>query len=67
MTSIQRLARRERFQVEEWVRRRLCDALNHQRGTEPEIKLEAVRRGAKYSFPTADIAEMLNEIARVSD
>jgi hypothetical protein len=31
---------------------------------DPEIKLKAVRRGAEYSFPTADIKQMLDEIER---
>ncbi|MGI8744096.1 MAG: hypothetical protein ACR2NN_16290, partial [Bryobacteraceae bacterium] len=31
---------------------------------EPEAKLKAVRRGAKYSFQTADAGQMLREIER---
>jgi len=32
--------------------------------TDPEVKLRAVRKAAKYSFPTADIQQMLQEIER---
>jgi len=31
---------------------------------EPESKLKAVRRAAEYSFPTADVEQMLAEIER---
>jgi antitoxin YefM len=31
---------------------------------EREAKLKAVRKAAEYSFPTADIAQMLEEIER---
>jgi hypothetical protein len=31
---------------------------------EPKTKLKAVRQGAKYAFPTADIKQMLSEIER---
>jgi hypothetical protein len=29
---------------------------------DPEAKLKAVRKAARYSFPTADIEEMIGEI-----
>jgi hypothetical protein len=29
---------------------------------DPEAKLKAVRKAARYSFPTSDIEEMLSEI-----
>jgi len=62
MAAIQRLARRDHVPVGEWVRRALREARIRQPVNEPETKLKAVRRGAEYSFPTADIGEMLNEI-----
>jgi hypothetical protein len=31
---------------------------------DPEAKVKAIRRGADFSFPTADIDEMLREIER---
>jgi hypothetical protein len=64
MLDIQRLAKRERLTVGEWVRRALRDARASRPAIEPETKLKAVRRAAKYSFPTADIEQMLSEIER---
>ena len=64
MSDIRRLARRERLTVGEWVRRILRDARASRPVIDSETKLKAVRRGAKYSFPTADIEQMLDEIER---
>jgi len=62
MTEIQRLARRERITVGEWVRRVLRDARQQKPSNDPEAKLKAIRRGVEFSFPTADIEEMNREI-----
>jgi hypothetical protein len=62
MSDIQLLARRERLTVGEWVRRTLREARMHRSVNEPEAKLKAVRRAAEYSFPTAEIDQMLKEI-----
>ena len=62
--DIQRLARRERVTVGEWVRRVLREAREQRPLHDPESKLKAIRRGAEFSFPTADIDEMLSEIER---
>lgn len=64
MSEIRRLARRERLTVGEWVRRVLRDARSSKSMMEPETKLRAVRRAAEYSFPTADVEQMLSEIER---
>jgi hypothetical protein len=64
MSDIQRLARRERLTVGEWVRRVLREARQSRPTIEPETKLKAVRRAAACSFPTAEIGEMLGEIER---
>lgn len=64
MTEIERLARREQLTVGEWVRRVLRDARKQKPSNDPETKLRAIRRGVKYSFPTADIEEMNREIER---
>jgi len=64
MSEIRRLARRERLTVGEWVRRVLRDARSSKSMMEPETKLSAVRRAAEYSFPTADVEQMLSEIER---
>jgi hypothetical protein len=64
MLEIQRLARRERLTVGEWVRRTLREARRRKPVNDAETKLKAIRRAAQYSFPTAGIAEMLAEIER---
>jgi hypothetical protein len=64
MEDVQRLAERERLTVGEWVRRTLRDARANRPAVDPETKLKAIRRAAKYSFPTADIDQMLAEIER---
>jgi hypothetical protein len=64
MSDIRRLAKSERLTVGEWVRRTLRDARESRPVIDPETKLKAVRRGAKYSFPTADLEQMLSEIER---
>jgi hypothetical protein len=62
MSEIQRLAKREGLTVGEWVRRTLREARAGRPVIEPETKLKAVRQGAKYSFPTADLEQMVSEI-----
>ncbi len=62
MTDIQRLARRERLTVGEWVRRTLREARAQKPGLDSEAKLRAVRRGAELAFPSAEIDQMLSEI-----
>jgi len=64
MLDIQRLAKRERLTVGEWVRRSLREARKSRPAIEPEAKLKAVRRAATHAFPTADIGQMLDEIER---
>jgi len=62
MNEIQRFARRERVTVGEWVRRALREARMRQPANDPEAKLKAVRKAAQFSFPAADIEQMLSEI-----
>ena len=62
MDEIRRIARRERITVGEWVRQALRAARSHRPLSEPQVKLKAVRKAAGYSFPTADIERMLQEI-----
>jgi hypothetical protein len=64
MDEIRRLAKRDRLTVGEWVRRVLREARSCQPIHEKEFKLRAIRKAAGYSFPTADIREMLEEIER---
>ena len=62
MSEIQRFAKREHLTVGDWVRRVLREARSSWPVSEPEAKLSAVRRAVQYSFPTADVEQMLNEI-----
>ncbi len=64
MSDIQRSAKRDRLTVGEWVRRALREARARRPVIDPETKLKAVRRGAKYAFPAADLQQMLSEIER---
>jgi len=64
MADIQRLAKRERLTIGEWVRRALREARAGRPTIDPEVKLKAVRRAVEHSFPTADIDQMLSEIER---
>jgi len=64
MTDIQRLERRERLTIGEWVRRVLREAREQKPSKEPEAKLRAIRHDVEFSFPTADIDQMLSQIER---
>ena len=64
MEEIRQLAERERVTVGEWVRRALRVARSQRSAIEPQSKLKSVRQAAEYSFPTADVGQMLAEIER---
>jgi hypothetical protein len=64
LKEIQRLARRERLTVGEWVRRVLREAREQKPSNDPATKLEAIRHGVGFSFPTADMEQMNREIER---
>ncbi len=62
LRDIQRLARRERMTVAEWVRQALRIARRSVPHGDTGKKLQIVRAAARQSFPTADIDEMLRQI-----
>jgi hypothetical protein len=64
MKEVQRLARRERLTVGEWVRRAMREALKQEPADDPETKLKAIRRAVEFSFPTAGMEQLLSEIER---
>jgi hypothetical protein len=64
MAEIRRLARREHLSVAEWVRPVLREARATRSAAGVEAKLRSVRRAVQYSFPTADMEQMLAEIER---
>jgi hypothetical protein len=62
MAEIKRLARSEGIPVGEWVRRAMRAARHREPQRDAQFKIQAVRKAAGYSFPTADIQQMLEEI-----
>jgi hypothetical protein len=64
LREIQRLARRDRMTVAEWVLQALRRACRSDRRSSNRKKLQAIRVAAKHAFPTADIGEMLEQIER---
>ena len=64
LLEIQRFARREHLTSGEWVRRTLRDARLRQPVNDPALKLKAVRRAVKHSFPAPGLDQMLQEIER---
>ncbi len=64
MREIQRIARRSRMTVAEWVRQALRAARYQEPGTDARKKLDILRTAARNSFPTGDIQQILSEIER---
>ncbi len=64
MREIQRIARRSRMTVAEWVRQTLRAARCQEPGTDVRKKLDILRTAAQNSFPTGDIQQILSEIER---
>lgn len=60
--EIQGVARRQRMTVAEWVRQALRQARADRRGR-VEAKLRAIAKATSHEYPTADIDDMLDEIA----
>jgi hypothetical protein len=67
LREIQRLARAQRLTVAEWVRQALRAARQRQPSGDVQKKLSAIRAAARHDFPTADIDQMLAELARGYD
>jgi hypothetical protein len=61
--EIQRLAHAQRLTVAEWVRQALRAARRSQTSGDVQKKLGAIRAAARHDFPTAEIEQMLAEIA----
>lgn len=66
--QIEKLARRQRMSVDDWVLKVLREAHRNQpqrsTGEETESKLALLDRAMEYEFPTADIDQMLAEVQR---
>lgn len=63
LREIQRMARRSRMTVAEWVRQALRAARRAQPATDASRKLQAIHAAAAHQFPAPDIDQMLGEIA----
>lgn len=61
--DLQRIARRHRLTVSEWVRRAVRELSMREPAQSPDRKLAVVREAARGAYPTADIGQMLSEIA----
>jgi len=64
MRAIQRIARRKRSTVADWVRHALRLAQQQEASGSTAAKIDAVRRAVRHEFPTGDIADMLADIER---
>ena len=64
LTRIRHLAEQENLSVGEWVRRTLSEACANRSLREPGQKLKALREAAAYTYPTADLDQMLGEIEK---
>jgi hypothetical protein len=62
LREIRRAARAKGATVAHWVRSALRQARQSESGGDAGKKLAAIRRAAKYSFPTADIEQMNREV-----
>jgi hypothetical protein len=63
LQEIQRIAELKQMTVAEWVRQSLRAARKGESTGDPGRKLASVRAAARNSFPTADVEEMLQQIA----
>lgn len=60
--EIQRAASAQHLSIAAWVRQALTTARRREPVGDAGKKLDVVRAAARYSFPTADIDDMLAEI-----
>jgi len=64
LDEMRQCAERNRMTLSEWVRQTLREAARRMPSADREGKLAAVREATRHEFPTADIEQMLREIAR---
>lgn len=62
MRDLQRIAKRNRMTVAEWVRQALRAAWRCEPAASAGKKLDVVRLASRHSYPTGDIEKMLSEI-----
>lgn len=62
--ELQKIARRHRTTVSEWVRRTLREAREREPGGDLDAKFRAVHTALRHEFPAPDIEQMLEETER---
>ncbi len=62
--EIRAAAERNRLTVAEWVRQALRKQREAEPANTPQAKIAAIEKAYSYSFPTADIEQMNEEISR---
>lgn len=62
LRDIQRVARRQRMTVAEWVRQAMQAARAGEGTADPVAKLAAISTAAAHAFPTGQIGEILAHI-----
>jgi hypothetical protein len=63
LARVRTAARNKRMTTAEWVRVSRRSTLEADRSADPAAKLEALAVASRHSFPTADIGQMLDEMA----
>lgn len=64
LSDIQKMAKRRRMTVAEWVRQALRAARREEPSSNRARKLQAIQEAARHRFPAGPIEEMLSEIER---
>lgn len=64
LRDLQRIAKRRRMTVAEWVRQALRAARRAEATGDASKKLEAVRQALRHEFPAGSVEDMLEEIER---
>ena len=64
LREIQRIARRQRITVADWVRQALRTAKRREPTGDAARKLDAIRAATRHAFPSGPIEELLRDIER---
>lgn len=64
LREIQRIARRQRLTVADWVRQALRAAKRREPTGDAARKLKAIRSAARHAFPTGPVEDMIRDIDR---
>jgi len=64
LDEMRQFAERHKMTLSEWVRQTLREAMRRAPNADRDGRLAAVRAASQHTFPTADIDQMLGEVAR---